>query len=150
MRIKRDFLLQIRVAWFNLILCLLRRRHALLSDKASKLVPAIVNALEETDASVAGPVWDCLACYLNVNADVSVPYLRLSNLGITIATFQEFWQNCNLRKAFLPKLVSMIRKAFNGCARAISDSVTVAILKLPSDDDTPDVYGKLLAAFHAG
>lgn len=59
------------MAWFNLLSTLIRRGHSLLSEKANKVVPSIVNALEETEPVVGGAVWECLAVYVKANAEVS-------------------------------------------------------------------------------
>ncbi|XP_077977369.1 E3 ubiquitin-protein ligase listerin-like isoform X1 [Glandiceps talaboti] len=103
----------IRGAFFSAISAMCQAIPQVVDNYASKLCPAVLGNIDDTDPAVCQTLWE------------AVLYV--------VSSITDCWKHINTRKAFLPKLWVIFRNAGNGSATVIYPNLLPLLSKIPVD-----------------
>uniref|UniRef100_A0A3P9M3P8 E3 ubiquitin-protein ligase listerin n=1 Tax=Oryzias latipes TaxID=8090 RepID=A0A3P9M3P8_ORYLA len=123
---------QVRGAFFEMVCSLCEFTPGLVQAEAGRLCPAVLLSIDDTDPVVLPPVWEAV---LHV-----------------VSTIPDCWTHVNARKAFLPKLWSVLKEGGKGMAKALHPNLMPLLSKLPGEvtDPSVDFYNSFFAALTQG
>uniref|UniRef100_A0A3B3DMW9 E3 ubiquitin-protein ligase listerin n=1 Tax=Oryzias melastigma TaxID=30732 RepID=A0A3B3DMW9_ORYME len=123
---------QVRGAFFEMVCSLCEFTPGLVQAEASRLCPAVLLSIDDTDPVVLPPVWEAV---LHV-----------------VSTIPDCWTHVNARKGFLPKLWAVLKEGGKGMAKALHPNLMPLLSKLPGEVTEPDVdfYSSFFTALIQG
>ncbi|KAM3933975.1 E3 ubiquitin-protein ligase listerin [Leptodactylus fuscus] len=122
----------IRSAFFELVSALCQYLPSLMNSEASRVCPAVLLSIDDSDAVVCPALWES-ALY-------------------TLTTVENCWDHVNAKKGVLPKLWTVLREGGRGLATVIFPNLLPFISRVPSDITQPrmDFYNTLFDALIQG
>ncbi|XP_017273716.1 E3 ubiquitin-protein ligase listerin [Kryptolebias marmoratus] len=123
---------QVRGAFFEMVCALCEFTPALVQAEATRLCPAVLLSIDDTDPVVLPPVWEAV---LHV-----------------VSTIPDCWTHVNAKKGFLPKLWALLKEGGKGMAKALHPNLMPLLSKLPQQvtDPSLDFYTTFFTAFMQG
>ncbi|XP_053561967.1 E3 ubiquitin-protein ligase listerin [Bombina bombina] len=109
----------IRSAFFELISAFCQHFPGLLNTEASRLCPAVLLSIDDSDAVVCPALWEAVL--------------------YTITTVEHCWDHVNAKKGVFPKLWVVLREGGRGLATVIFPNLLPFISKLPCQITEPEV-----------
>ncbi|XP_072178286.1 E3 ubiquitin-protein ligase listerin-like [Diadema setosum] len=104
---------EVRGGMYSLLGALCRSMPSLLTSYLPKLSPALLGSVDETEPATVAPLWEAV--------------LHL------ITSQEDCWKYVNIRKAFLPKLWSVLRRGGDGSAATIFPNLLPLLSHLPAE-----------------
>ncbi|MEE6468105.1 hypothetical protein FKM82_008163 [Ascaphus truei] len=122
----------IRSAFFELISAVCQHFPALLNSEASRLCPAVLLSIDDSDAVVCPALWEAVL--------------------YTITTIEDCWDHVNAKKGVLPKLWAILREGGRGLATVIFPNLLPFISKVPHQlaDAEMDFYSSFFDSLSQG
>ncbi|XP_037688795.1 E3 ubiquitin-protein ligase listerin isoform X1 [Choloepus didactylus] len=123
---------QIRSAYFELISALCQHIPQLMNDEASKVSPAVLLSIDDSDPIVCPALWEAVL--------------------YTLTTIEDCWLHVNAKKSVFPKLSAVVREGGRGLATVIYPYLLPFISKLPQSITVPklDFFKNFLTCVVAG
>ncbi|KAE8621680.1 hypothetical protein XENTR_v10004921 [Xenopus tropicalis] len=103
----------IRSAFFELMSALCQCSPDVLRAEASRLCPAVLLSIDDSDAVVCPALWEAVL--------------------YTITTIEDCWEHVNAQKGVLPKLWSVLREGGRGLATVIFPNLLPFISRVPTN-----------------
>lgn len=122
----------IRSAFFELISALCQYFPELLNTEASRVCPAVLLNIDDSDAVVCPTLWEAVL--------------------YTVTTIEKCWDYVSAKKGVLPKLWTVLREGGRGLATVIFPNLLPFISKVPYDITSPrlDFYNTLFESLIQG
>ncbi|KAM5179944.1 E3 ubiquitin-protein ligase listerin [Mantella aurantiaca] len=122
----------IRSAFFELISALCQYLPELLNTEASRVCPAVMLSIDDSDAVVCPALWEAVL--------------------YTVTTIEKCWEYVSAKKGILPKLWTVLREGGRGLATVIFPNLLPFISKIPCDITSPplDFYNTLFESLIQG
>lgn len=108
---------QVRGAFFEMVCALCEFTPGLVQAEATRLCPAVLLSIDDTDPVVLPPVWEAV---LHV-----------------VSTIADCWTHVNAKKGFLPKLWALLKEGGKGMAKALHPNLMPLLSKLPQEVTNP-------------
>ncbi|KAM9333735.1 E3 ubiquitin-protein ligase listerin [Pholidichthys leucotaenia] len=123
---------QVRGAFFEMLSALCEFTPGLVQAEATRLCPAVLLSIDDTDPIVVSPVWEAV---LHV-----------------VSSIPDCWTHVNAKKGFLPKLWALLKEGGKGMAKAIHPNLMPLLSKLPQHVTDPnlDFYTVFFSTFTQG
>ncbi|XP_076024787.1 E3 ubiquitin-protein ligase listerin [Genypterus blacodes] len=123
---------QVRGAFFEVLSALCQFTPGLVQAEASRLCPAVLLSIEDTDPVVLPPVWEAV---LHV-----------------LSSITDCWTHVNPKKGFFPKLWVLLREGGRGLATALHPNLMPLLSKLPRQLTEPnmDFYSSFFSSLMQG
>uniref|UniRef100_A0A8C5MB69 E3 ubiquitin-protein ligase listerin n=1 Tax=Leptobrachium leishanense TaxID=445787 RepID=A0A8C5MB69_9ANUR len=122
----------IRSAFFELMSSLCQHLPAALKPEASRLCPAVLLSIDDSDAVVCPALWEAVL--------------------YTVTTIEDCWDHVNARKGVLPKLWAVLREGGRGLATVIFPNLLPFVSRVPVHitDTRLDFYNNLFDSLVQG
>ncbi|KAI3373165.1 hypothetical protein L3Q82_006491 [Scortum barcoo] len=108
---------QVRGAFFEMVCALCEFTPGLVQAEATRLCPAVLLSIDDTDPVVLPPVWEAV---LHV-----------------ASTIPDCWTHVNAKKGLLPKLWALLKEGGKGMAKALHPNLMPLLSKLPQEVTNP-------------
>ncbi|KAM9320364.1 E3 ubiquitin-protein ligase listerin [Gastrophryne carolinensis] len=122
----------IRSAFFELMSTLCEQLPELVNAEASRVCPAVLLSIDETDAAVCPALWEAALH--------------------AVTTVEKCWDHVSARKGALPKLWTVLREGGRGLATVIFPNLLPFISRLPCEITSPrlEFYNTLFESLIQG
>ncbi|XP_018410868.1 PREDICTED: E3 ubiquitin-protein ligase listerin [Nanorana parkeri] len=122
----------IRSAFFELISALCQYLPELLNTEASRVCPAVLLSIDDSDAVACPALWEAVL--------------------YTVTTIEKCWDYVSARKGVLPKLWTVLREGGRGLATVIFPNLLPFLSRIPCDISSPrlDFYNTLFESLIQG
>nr|DBA34456.1 TPA: hypothetical protein GDO54_002013 [Pyxicephalus adspersus] len=122
----------IRSAFFELISALCQNHPELLNSEASRVCPAVLLSIDDSDAIVCPALWEAVL--------------------YTVTTIEKCWDHVSAKKGVLPKFWTVLREGGRGLATIIFPNLLPFISRVPCDIKSPrlDFYNTMFESIIQG